>query len=249
MQEHKLGLMQIHCFAPPVVAFQTTRHGGSSSGAYASFNLGPNSGDDAATVAHNRLRLALLLDTPQVKFMQQEHGCKVVTITDASQDPGVCDGMVTALNNVALCVQTADCLPLLLADDAGTAIGAVHCGWRSLSGGIIAPALTALRALGAEHICAWMGPAIGPQSFEVGPEVKAAFVKLDPLAAKCFVPGQGDRLLADLYALTRLQLEAAGVQEISAACFDTFTESELFYSYRRDGVTGRMASVIVKRAA
>ncbi|MBU3826709.1 MAG: peptidoglycan editing factor PgeF [Candidatus Anaerobiospirillum merdipullorum] len=248
MLECKPGLVRINAFNAPVEAYQTTRHGGESEGAYASFNLGLHTGDNAAVVAKNRQRLTLLLNTPWVKFMQQVHGAKVVTLTDQAAEVGECDAVVTALDDVALCVQTADCLPLLLADEKGVAIGAVHCGWRSLQAGIIAPAIQALKDLGAGEIIAWMGPAIGPQSFEVGPEVREAFVSVDERAKRCFIPGKGDRYLADLYALARLQLIAAGVRLLNAMCYDTFKEDDLFYSYRRAGVTGRMGSLILKRA-
>ena len=140
-------------------------------------------------------------------------------------------------------VLTADCLPLLLCDRAGTRVAAVHAGWRGLAAGVIEAAVERLGRPGPE-LLAWLGPAIGPDAFEVGPEVRAAFVRSDPAAADAFVPARPGHWLADIYLLARLRLAALGVGLVSGGDYCTVSDPERFYSFRRDGVTGRMASLI-----
>lgn len=229
--------------APPNVrALSTFRYGGVSRGAYSSLNLAAHVGDDAEAVACNRARLARAAALPaEPCWLSQVHGTGVV---DAATAPsGVeADAAVTARRGVVCAVLTADCLPVLLSDRAGTRVGAVHAGWRGLAGGVIEAAVIALG--GGADLIAWLGPAIGREAFEVGDEVRARFVETDPGAAAAFRPGRKGHWFADLYELARRRLVEAGVAGVSGGGRCTYRESGSFYSYRRDRVTGRMASLI-----
>ncbi len=226
-----------------VRAFSTTRAGGVSRGPYASFNLGDHVGDDPAAVARNRelLRAALQLPAEPV-WLRQVHGTRVI---DAAQEDahGEADGAWSAQPGAVCAVLTADCLPVVLCDRTGTRVAALHAGWRGLAAGVIEQGV---RALGGapDELLAWLGPAIGPRAFEVGPEVRTAFVSHDAAAAGAFAPGGDGRYLADLYALARLRLGALGVTGIHGGGFCTVTDRERFFSFRRDGSCGRMATLI-----
>jgi len=225
-----------------VRACTTTRLGGISEGPYASLNLAEHVGDDPKHVAENRHRLTEALHLPAMPlWLQQVHGTVVV---DAAADPSCeADAAYADRRNVVCAVLTADCLPLLLCDTAGTRVAAVHAGWRGLLGGVIENAVRALRCPGS-RLLAWLGPAIGPQAFEVGDEVRAAFVEEDPLAAAAFSPSPAGRWLADIYDLARRRLTRVHVGMIHGGHWCTAGDATRFYSYRRDGVTGRMASLI-----
>lgn len=231
--------------APPNVrAVVTTRAGGASTGPYAAFNLGMNTGEDLDVVAGNRRRLAARLDLAvEPAWLRQVHGTVVVDAAATDGEPEA-DASFTTKTGVACAVLTADCLPVLFCDRAGTRVAAAHAGWRGLASGVLANAAAAM-ASAAEELVAWLGPAIGPGAFEVGPEVRAAFVERWPETAAAFHSGRGDRWFCDLYAVARVQLRALGVREISGGGFCTFTDAERFYSWRRDGgKTGRMASLV-----
>ncbi len=236
-------------FPPNVAAFQTTREGGASSGAYASFNLGFHTGDEPKQVALNRMRLGMLLQTDRLFFMDQVHGNSVQQIGPAADPLQIrsCDALITQESGFALCVMTADCLPLLLSDLQGRAVAAVHCGWRGLLAGVVANTVSAMRNLGCTELIAWMGPAIGPESYEVGSEVRQGFVAQNPDFASCFKVKAGERFLCNLYAITCSLLRAQGVRLITVCEYDTYTQPNLFYSYRRDKICGRQASVIMKK--
>jgi YfiH family protein len=225
-----------------VHAATTTRLGGVSVGPYASFNLGDHVGDDPRAVTANRARLAAALALPAPPlWLTQVHG---VTVAGADDPPGVeADARHAAVPGAVCAVLTADCLPLLLCSDDGREIAAVHCGWRGVVGGIVAMAVARFAARPAS-LRAWLGPAIGPVAFEVGPEVREGFLATDAGADACFRPASGERWLADLPALTARALTAAGVNRVSASGACTVTDAERFFSYRRDGVTGRMATLI-----
>lgn len=227
--------------APPNVrALITTRSGGVSAGPYASLNLGEHVGDDPASVARNRVLLARHLPA-EPRWLEQVHGTRIVR-ADALEGGAQADGAVTFRPNVVCAVLTADCLPVLLCDTAGTAIGIVHAGWRGLLSGVIE---TAVAQLGqTAGLLAYLGPAIGPLAFEVGDEVREAFVGRSPAAAPAFAPHGAGKWLADLYALARQRLAGAGVTHVFSGGFCTFREAERFFSYRRERVTGRMASLI-----
>lgn len=232
--------------APPgVVAWSTTREGGVSSGPYASLNLATHVGDEAAAVTLNRTRLVTTLPLPgSPRWLTQVHGNTCVEAATV-EAPVAADAAWTTRSGVVCAVLTADCLPLLLCDRAGTRVAAVHAGWRGLHDGVIAATLAAL-GVPAQTLCAWIGPGIGVEAYAVGADLRARFLALDPGNAECFLR-RGDRWHADLPALARRQLQQAGVESIAASELCTYADRR-FYSYRRDGVTGRFASLIWLRA-
>jgi len=230
--------------APPRVhACTTTRLGGVSEGPYASLNLAAHVGDDPEQVAENRRRLLQALRLPAMPlWLQQVHGTTVVNAVGAKPDC-MADASYADREGAVCVVMTADCLPLLLCSDDGTRVAAVHAGWRGLLEGVIENAVRALGSPG-KRLLAWLGPAIGPGAFEVGDEVRAAFVAADPTAATAFVPSPAGRWLADIYDLARQRLACVHVDAVYGGHWCTVGDAERFYSYRRDGVTGRMASLI-----
>lgn len=224
-------------------ACTTTRIGGVSQGQYDSFNLAAHVGDDSVAVKQNRKLLFNQCRFPSEPFwLNQIHGSK---IADTYQDQPGCDadGMVTAKTGVVCAVLTADCLPLLLTDRKGREVAAVHAGWRGLAAGIIEQAISRMQAR-PESLLAWMGPAIGASAFEVGEEVRQAFIAHADEDKQGFKPGRPGHWWADIYLLARLRMMRAGVGFISGGDYCTVTDRERFYSFRRDGVTGRMASLI-----
>jgi hypothetical protein len=225
-----------------VKAYTTTRHGGYSKPPYDGFNLADHVGDNAEAVAANRAALVEALSLPsEPVWLKQVHGIQIVT---ANSDNGNCTAdaaFATAPGQVCV-VMTADCLPVLFCDRAGTRVAAAHAGWRGLASGVLEATLQRLE-LSAEGVLVWLGPAIGPQAFEVGHEVRAAFMDFLPQAAQAFRPSREGRWLADLYLLARQRLAHQGVTAVYGGDFCTYTEKR-FYSYRRDKVTGRMASLI-----
>lgn len=224
-----------------VRALQTTRHGGVSSGPYATLNLGDHVGDNPADVFANRNRLGALLPADPI-WMKQVHG---VAVADADKDvAGVeADAAVARRTGRVCAVMTADCLPVLLCDRRGSVVAAAHAGWRGLCAGVIEATVAAM-AVPANDMLAWMGPAIGPQAFEVGDEVRAAFLARDAAAAAAFSAHRPGKWLADIWLLARQRLEALGVCSLWGGGQCTVADRERFFSYRRDGVTGRMASCI-----
>lgn len=228
--------------APPRVrALITTRAGGASSGAYAGLNLGLRSGDAAEDVARNRARLRQWLPAEPL-WLRQVHGTTVVEADGAEGDPEA-DAAYARRPGAVCAALTADCLPLLLCDEAGAKVAAVHAGWRGLCAGVIEQTLRAIDSP-AQALLAYLGPAIGPRAYEVGAEVREAFVAADAPSAAAFAPGKPGKFYADLYALARRRLARSGVARIYGGGYCTYTERERFYSYRRDGATGRMASLI-----
>jgi YfiH family protein len=225
-----------------VRAFTTTRRGGVSLPPYDSLNLGDHVGDDPIAVAENRRRLIEGAGLPaEPHWLNQVHGtCAVeAAILGAGCEA---DASHTSVPGVVCAVLTADCLPVLLCDARGRQVAAVHAGWRGLLNGVIEQTLTAMGPPG--ELLAWLGPAIGDQAFEVGEEVREAFVADNPDAAEAFAPSPAGRWLADIYVLARLRLHRAGVSSVYGGEHCTVSESECFYSYRREGRTGRMASLI-----
>lgn len=227
----------------PVRAVCSTRAGGVSVGAYAGLNLGRSSGDDPAAVAENRQRLVAAAGAPGAPhWISQVHGRRVVRMPNAADTP-TADGVWTASAGVVIAVQAADCLPLLFCDGRGHCVAAAHAGWRGLAGGVIEATIAALPAP-PEQLMAWLGPAIGPEAFEVGDEVRAAFVDIDADSAGAFVAAAPGKHFADLFALARRRLRRAGVTRIFGGGLSTHADPRRFYSYRRDGITGRMAALI-----
>jgi polyphenol oxidase len=224
-----------------VCALITTRAGGASRGAYAGLNLGMRSGDAAADVARNRASLRQWLPAEPL-WLRQVHGTAVVEAGAANGNPEADAAFARAPGRVCAAL-TADCLPLLLCDEAGTVVAAVHAGWRGLCSGVIEQTLGAM-ACPPQALLAYLGPAIGPAAYEVGAELRQAFVANDAESAAAFAPGRPGKFHADLYALARRRLARSGVARVYGGGYCTYTESERFYSYRRDGATGRMASLI-----
>nr|HET7859500.1 peptidoglycan editing factor PgeF [Caldimonas sp.] len=231
----------------------TTRSGGVSRGRYEAMNVGVAVGDDADDVAANRRLLADATGASPV-WLRQVHGTRVVRVAaaDAAPDAPVHegDGVVTTVPGVACVVQAADCLPVLLAAPGGRAVGAAHAGWRGLARGVVEAAVDAVAAAAGcapVELAAWLGACIGPDAFEVGGDVLDAFAvaRVDPtLATPRFRAKGGGKWLADLGGLARDRLVRAGVREVSGGEWCTASDAARFFSYRRDGVTGRMAAAI-----
>ena len=228
--------------APAAVkAVQTTRHGGFSVAPYHSLNLGSHVGDAPLCVARNRMLLNTLLPSEPV-WLEQVHGTHVANADSADCRPQA-DACI-ARHRAAVCVVlTADCLPVLLCDTQGSVVGAVHAGWRGLAAGVIEATVRAME-VAPQNLMAWLGPAISQPAFEVGAEVRAVFIDANPQAAAAFIPGQPGKWHADIYALARLRLNALAITRIYGGEHCTYRQSEKFFSYRRDGATGRMGTFI-----
>ena len=233
--------------APPNVrVLISTRQGGVSRGVYSSLNLGDHVGDEPIAVAGNRALVSARTNARPL-WLKQVHGTRVVDAAACRDaDPGgvpEADAAMTRQVGVACTVMTADCLPVLFCDRAGTVVAAAHAGWRGLLDGVLEATIASMDAPGNELI-AYLGPAIGPLAFEVGEEVRSAFVTVSDAAASSFRPGQGGKWLADIYQLARQRLAAQGVAQVYGGNYCTVTDAAHFFSYRRDGQTGRMASLI-----
>ena len=229
-----------------VFAGTSTRAGGVSRGACGTLNLAAHVGDRPSHVAENRRRLRASLSLPaEPLWLHQVHGTGVVVAGAADVDlrtPPVADAAVTRVPGRVLAVLTADCLPVALATETGSAVGVAHAGWRGLAAGVLEATVAAM-ACEPAALVAWLGPAISQAAFEVGDEVRAAFLARDPRAEGCFAANRRGRWQADLYGLARLVLADAGVTRVYGGGRCTHDESESFFSYRRDGECGRMATV------
>lgn len=223
-----------------VKALQTTRQGGVSMGVYASLNLGEHVKDNPQHVAANRQLLSAYLPTEPV-WLNQVHGVRVIDAALSSCLESA-DASVATRKQVVCVTMTADCLPVLLCDHAGTVVAAVHAGWRSLCDGVIEATVAAM-PVPTDQLMAWLGPAIGPEAFEVGSEVRAQFMAKDEQAESAFKV-KGDKWLGDLYTIARQRLQRLGVTQVYGGGHCTFSEPETFFSFRRDGDTGRMGSFI-----
>lgn len=225
-----------------VRALVSTRTGGFSRPPYDSLNLGGHTGDDPERVADNRRRLreAAALPSGPV-WLRQVHGTRVVAAHAVEGVPEA-DGSWTDRPGVVCAVLTADCLPVVLCDQDGPRVAALHAGWRGLAGGILEAGVSALGGPGG--LMAWLGPAIGPEAFQVGDDVRQAFLARDDGAGPCFRADAQGRWRADLYTLAARRLAAAGVQAVYGADHCTWSDAGRFFSYRRDGETGRMATLI-----
>lgn len=227
-----------------VRAFFTTRLGGVSTGPAATFDVGsarPGPAEDIVAITENRRRLRELLPADPV-WLHQVHGSDAITIATAPAAPPTVDAAVTRAAATVLTVRTADCLPLLFADRAGTVLAVAHAGWRGLAGGVVESALAAMH-VPASEVVAWIGPAIGPRAFEVGADVHAAYCDNDRAATAYFTPIREGKWLADLPGLARARLGRAGVADIAGGHWCTHTDATRFHSYRRDPRAGRMALV------
>jgi YfiH family protein len=232
-----------------VRAFCSERSGGVSVGPYESLNLGDHVGDDAAAVQENRRRYARALQARPV-FLRQVHGCGVVGLSADTPDMTEADACWTTERGLACTMMVADCLPVLLAHRDARVVGAAHCGWRGLADGVLealwdrmAPA-----ARSADQVMAWLGPCIGPQAFEVGPEVREAYVAADAGAGDLFRPWRSGKFLADLPGLARRRLAALGIGAVhgndGSSDWCTVSQPSRFFSHRRDRVSGRLAASV-----
>lgn len=229
-----------------VRAASTLRTGGVSSGAYASLNLGSHVGDDPALVRENRARLRRALELPgEPLWLNQVHGSIVVDATShvADDRPPTGDASISFAAGQVCAILTADCLPVLLCDREGTRIAAVHCGWRGLASGVLSATVAALQT-SAARLIAWLGPAIEPDAFEVGPEVRDQFIRSHPDTAVAFAENARGRWQANLEELARIELRRLGVASIHGGGYRCHADRERFFSYRRDGQTGRMATMV-----
>ncbi len=243
--------------APNVRALCTTRAGGVSRPPFDSLNVGLHVADTLADVRANRQRLAQRVGGRMV-FMNQVHGVACAHLDGSSEDGLTADACLSTAPGMACTVMVADCLPVLFATAQGNIVAAAHAGWRGLVGtdghGVLEATVQQMRAASAvagaanPEILAWLGPCIGPQAFDVGNEVRAAFVMADRDASACFAPVSGAKWKADLPALARQRLHRAGVRSLwgndSSAGWCTFSNPSLFFSYRRDGVCGRHAACV-----
>lgn len=245
---------------PGVQAFVSTRHGGHSLQPWQGFNLGLHTGDDPAAVAANRSLLGQVLGQHTgvkdlgVQWARQVHGTAVYRAAEKTLQPAPeADAIYTDTPRLALAVLTADCLPVLFCSQDGAEIAVAHAGWRGLLAGVLESAVCSFRAEPGD-ITAWLGPAIGPCHFEVGSEVRSAFVSAaieqeQAATRTAFQPGQvPGKWLADLYALARLRLRRAGLMVVSGDATCTICNHDRYYSYRLQPVTGRFATLIAKTA-
>lgn len=235
----KLQLISADWNAPSNVrALSTTRAGGVSTGAWTDFNLGLRCGDDESSVEKNRAILGKLLpDHPQ--WLHQVHGTQVVQHGGGYRPEIEGDALISFLPGQVCAVLTADCLPVIFCNRAGDRVGIAHAGWRGLANGILSKTIDALDE-DPDQLMVWLGPAIGPEVYEVGMDVTEAFPGEFPRGFSA----RGDRWLMDLYALARLKLESSGVYNVSGGGFCTFSDPQRFFSFRRDGASGRMASLV-----
>ncbi|MEO8464943.1 MAG: peptidoglycan editing factor PgeF [Gammaproteobacteria bacterium] len=227
--------------APSGVRAWVTERGPGASG-YSALNLATHVGDDPAVVAANRVWLRGALALPgEPAWLDQVHGARVLDLD--SEAILAADGAVTARVGVVCAVLTADCLPVLLCDRAGRRIGVAHAGWRGLLDGVL-PATVHALGVSPDRLLAWLGPAIGPAAYEVGADVRDAFVATEPKAAAHFTPNARARWQADLYGIARDSLRTSGVTAVYGGGFCTFRESSRFFSHRREAPCGRMATLI-----
>lgn len=230
------------CFGPSVHAVFTRRSGGVSLPPFDSFNLGDHVGDSTDAVSSNRQLLAHKLGLKSIQWLSQVHGARV--INDHDWQPGIeADAITTKTPGFACAVLTADCLPILLANHQGSQVAAIHGGWRSLAAGIIANTVACFDT--NDSLSAYLGPAIGPKAFEVGPEVREQFVALNPLLVSAFTASQNPgHYYANIYQIATQELQSLGVHRVYGGTQCTLTQSNDFFSYRRERQTGRQASLL-----
>lgn len=228
--------------AGKVKAFMTTRQGGVSQPPFESMNLGDHVGDDPARVRNNRRLLRNSLPS-EPHWLQQVHGRKVSCADDDQRLPQADASFSREPGNICV-VMTADCLPVLFCDEEGTVVAAAHAGWRGLAAGVLEATVESMKKPTGK-IMAWMGAAIGPAAFEVGEEVREVFIREIPSSSSAFKSGnQPGKWWADIYQLAQLRLARIGVTQVFGGGLCTYTDNQRFYSFRRDGPTGRMASLI-----
>jgi YfiH family protein len=239
-----LSWLNIDWPAPPGVrVLSSFRGGGTSAAPYASLNLGDHVGDSPEAVADNRRALIAAAGLPaQPVWLEQVHGVNVADL-DAPGPYGPADAAVTRRAKRVCVILTADCLPVVFATESGDTIAAAHAGWRGLSAGVIEATVQAI-GVSPQRLIAWLGPAIGPQHFEVGAEVREAFVRDDPENIDAFESNSRGRFMADLARLARRRLERLGISRIHGGGECTYTRADRYFSHRRDGITGRQGTFI-----
>jgi YfiH family protein len=226
----------------------TLRRGGQSEGSFAALNLAGHVGDADAAVGENRRRLRSALTLPsEPLWMTQVHGTAVHRDIDGAPPAQPCDAAVTAYPDRVLAVLTADCLPVVFVSRDGSRLGVAHAGWRGLAKGVLESTMSALGGPAAD-LLVWIGPAIGPAAFEVGGEVRAAFVDQDPSAEVAFSENSRGRWQADLALLAKMRLRHAGVVDVRASGLCTYADGDRFYSHRRDPASGRQATLVWRQA-
>ncbi len=225
-----------------IKALASTRIGGFSPAPYQGLNLGMHVGDDPKFVQRNRDLLQQQAEMPSAPvWLNQTHSTVVAEINQPTKEVLDADGVITSTSNVVCSAMTADCLPVLITNTQGTQVAAVHAGWRGLAGGIVENALEKF----SDDVMLWLGPTIGPQAFEVGEDVLQAFLDYDAKAGEAFVAGeQKGKWWANMTMLTRLRMEKLGIEQVFDSGLCTYQDPQHFYSYRRDGVTGRQATFI-----
>ena len=230
----------------------TTRRGGVSLAPYDELNLGYATKDDRASVVANEMLVAgaMAVNPDSIRWAYQVHGVDVQLAESlpVNEPLGATtitgDAIVSHTPGLVCAIKVADCMPVLFAARDATAVGAAHAGWRGLSAGVLEHTVAAMGACPSE-IVAWMGPCIGPRAFEVGEDVRDAFVKHDTLAALHFAPrATPGKFLCDMYSIARLRLAALGIEEVTGGDYCTFEQPELFFSHRRNPLTGRMAAFV-----
>lgn len=220
----------------------TTRRNGFSAAPFAGLNVSDNVGDDPQAVDKNRCYLHDALSLPSDPlWLQQQHASDVL-LCESNDDCRTADASISFESGYVCAVMTADCLPVLFCDKEGTRVGVAHAGWRGLLSGVLDNTAAALDCP-PQQLCAWLGPAIGPDAFQVGDDVRDAFVQLDSNNAWAFLPDNTGYWLCDIYQLARIRLRALGLVDIYGGSYCTYRDSANFYSYRRDGVTGRIAAL------
>ena len=236
-------------FDDKVLALQTTRVSpnnisGDDNTVYKNFNLGLHVGDCAKQVEHNRQCLQKLLPSKtRIQWLEQVHGNAVAEILKVTKQVIIADAMVTREKNIALAIMTADCLPILLISKQGDEIAAIHGGWRPLAVNIITHTLNKMHTA-ADEIYAWLGPCIGKKAFEVGSEVQKAFIEQGRIFSQAFRKQENGKYFANLHKIATLQLNDLGIKHISTLPECTYSQPEKYYSYRKNAITGRMATVI-----
>jgi len=224
-----------------VRALQTTRKGGVSVSPYESFNLGDHVGDKSHAVARNRQMLASIIPSKPV-WLQQVHGNVVVNAGSTGCLPEA-DAEIARHRGAVCVVMTADCLPVLLCDEDGTVVGAVHAGWKGLTAGVIESTVRKMD-IATDKVMAWLGPAISQRAFEVGAEVRDVFVAQHAQASEAFLPSANGKWMADIYLLAHQRLHGLGIKRVYGGEYCTYREAERFFSYRREKLTGRMGTFI-----
>jgi YfiH family protein len=225
-----------------IVAFTTTREGGVSLSPYDNFNLAAHVGDDEKAVLENRTRLKENLTLPAEPYWLSQTHSTIVRYANQNYSLQEADASFTEQKNILCAVLTADCLPLLVAHKDALEVAAIHAGWKGLLNGVIEATFEKLRYPASEYLV-WLGPAISPKVYEIGAEVREAFIAKNKEASEGFLY-RDNKWYLDIYTLAKQRLKALGVQDISGSDHCTFSEKDLFFSYRRDNITGRMASCI-----